>query len=123
MGMPQQFRDSVCDSVIEELHLVLNRPGGLQNGFEQGICFILPGHVCQEGHGDANVEIQCIDCLQLANPEVIKVKYLLFARKYSSILHLEKYSLAIFITSSLPDMALLVTSIMGCSVIPYTSTR
>ena len=70
MGMPEQFRDSVCNSVIKELHLVLNRPGGFQNGFEQGICFILPRHVCQEGHGDANVEIQRIDCLQLANPEV-----------------------------------------------------
>ena len=34
--------------------------------------------MCQEGHGDANVEIQSIDCLQLANPEVFKVKYLLF---------------------------------------------
>ena len=78
MGISEQFCNTVGNSVIKELHLVLNRPSGLQNGFEQGICFILPRHACQEGHGDANVEIQRIDCLELPRPKVFKVKYLLF---------------------------------------------
>ena len=58
MGMPQQLRDSVGDSVIIELYLVLNRPGGFQNGFEQGICSLLPCHVRQKSHSNTNVEIQ-----------------------------------------------------------------
>ena len=77
MGISEQFCDSVCYSVIVKLYLVLYRSGGFQNGFQQGICSVFPCHVSQESHGNANVEIQGIDCLEFPDSEVFKVEYLL----------------------------------------------
>lgn len=56
--------------------------------------------------------------IRLRTRKFSKSRICFFARKYSSILHLEKYNLETFMTSSLLRIVLFVTSIMGCSVMP-----
>lgn len=74
----QEFSNAVRNPVIVKLDFLLNWPCSSQYRSQQRVSGVLSSHMRQEGHGNADVEIEGIDCFQLSDAEIFKIKNLFF---------------------------------------------
>ncbi len=79
MGLFEDIKDTRGNTVEKEEGLILQRSGGCNNlCAKQAFSF---DTFCQNGHAYTQVEVQCIDCVQFSDAEILKLEELFLAAK------------------------------------------